>query len=72
MGRCNVLKTIKDYTETGRINPYYDMYVDEIPIILKASKHIAEAIMDAFTYGYAQGTKATKAEIKRKAKAVKK
>ena len=72
MAALNVMQTIKDYTGTGKINLRYDICNKDVELIAKNSSCTYEAICNSFVFGYAQGLKAYKAEMKRKAKAVKK
>lgn len=60
----NVIYKVKQFT--GKVNPYYDMRIDELDQIYKFSRNdMCECICNAFTFGYIQGMKAAKAEIKK-------
>lgn len=47
------------------INSYYDMSLDNINDIYYNSNNAFDMIVNAFKFGYVQGTKATKAYIKK-------
>ncbi len=66
MAALNVAKTIKDYKGTGKINTHYDLCVSYFEVIERMSNCYYDLICNAFIFGYAQGTKATKAEMKKK------
>jgi hypothetical protein len=59
----NIMKVIN--TTRGKINPRYDITVEGISEIRNGGKDIVMSILDAFNFGYAQGAKATKAEMKK-------
>lgn len=60
MGRLNMQKAIE---EAVRIkNPRYDMKISQM--LALAGKGGVEAVSDAFNYGYMQGVKAAKADLK--------
>lgn len=58
MARVNVEKTIKKIS--GKINPFYDLYTDQMYAINNMSKNRGELIGNAFILGYMQGVKAQK------------
>jgi len=45
----------------GKINPHYDMCLEQVDEIYNNSSHKIDAIFSAFCFGYAQGLKAAKA-----------
>lgn len=49
----------------GKINPRYDMQIKEIDEICKNSENPIDMIYDGFRFGYLQGMKAAKAEMKK-------
>ena len=67
MANLDVIKIIEK--ARGSINTRYDMDTIDIRAILtkRHSEPVGVAI-DSFAFGYIQGVKATKAEMKRKAK----
>lgn len=52
----------------GHINPYYDMAHNNVNDIYQNNKNEFDMICDAFTFGYAQGRKAMKSELRKVAK----
>lgn len=62
----NVKKVIESVR--GTINPYYDLYYTNIDEIYRTNSGVSNMICDAFTFGYAQGRKATLSEIRKAAK----
>lgn len=62
MARINLERTI----EEGRkiINPRYDMSLEQLKMLEKTSD-IKDLIYDAFSFGYLQGTKTAKAEMRK-------
>lgn len=65
MAKLDVMKTIKKF-ECGGINLRYDIGLEDVLLILDNSKGgKAEAVVNAFVFGYAQATKAHKAEMKK-------
>ena len=62
MARINLKRAIDE----GRkiINPRYDMSFEQLKILEKTSD-IKDLIYDAFSFGYLQGTKAAKAEMRK-------
>ena len=58
MGRLNTLKTI-DKTR-GKINPNYDMTMEDIRTLYEKNISKVDAMLDSFVLGYAQGVKAQK------------
>lgn len=66
-----ITNTIKVIEQThGRINPRYDLCQENILDIANHKSNKYEAIMDSFVFGYAQGVKAAKAEMKKTKEAV--
>lgn len=63
MARINIKNTI-NRTRT-KINPYYSMRLSDVIHIQNHATSNFEMISDAFTFGYAQGMKAAKAEMKK-------
>lgn len=64
MTRLNMRNTINK--TRGTINSFYDMTFDNLNDIRYQSRDLFTAISDSFTFGYAQGMKAAKAEMKKK------
>lgn len=63
-----IINTMKLIEETrGKINLRYEMYQKNILDISRNNLHPSEMIIDGFIFGYAQGFKACKAEMKKKA-----
>jgi len=65
MARLNVMKTIKEYRNTPKMSTRYGFNSEDMETILKNSKDFYDLFLNAFSFGYAQGVKATRAEIKR-------
>ena len=64
----NVIKKTKDMT--GKIDPHYDMTNSNMTELYSAySKYPYELMCYSFKFGYLQGMKAAKAEMKRREKA---
>lgn len=64
MGRVvNVMKVIKK--TKGTINTLYDASYQNIIDIMDNNKSEIDMVCDAFTFGYAQGLKAAKTELKK-------
>ena len=61
MSRC---KDIMGKIKAVQINPRYDASWNEIRTIKNSSDSQFEAICNGFNYGYLQGMKAAKAEMK--------
>lgn len=59
------MKTIEKFT--GKINPRYDLAIDQIGVLWEENASPVDMIANSFTFGYAQGYKAKTAELKRKA-----
>lgn len=61
------LKSVKEKVETSKIkiNPRYDINTLEMLDLCKQEGATVEAAFLAFKYGYIQGTKAAKAEMRR-------
>lgn len=63
MGRVkSAMKTSK--SAIGKINPAYDLCSNNIEEIRDNSNGIFDLICNSFRFGYVQGMKATKAELK--------
>lgn len=62
MARINFERAVKEGQKI--INPRYDMSYDQL-MKLKEAPDIIESISNAFSYGYLQGTKAVKAEMRK-------
>lgn len=58
----NVIKSVR-----GTINPYYDMGYENVREIYRINSNVCDMICDAFAFGYAQGIKAAKAEMRKAA-----
>ena len=65
----NTMQVIEK-TRKGKINPTYDMTFKNVEDILENSTDYVGAVLNSFVFGYAQGMRATKAEIKKQDKAV--
>lgn len=64
MGRIqNAMKVVE--TSIGKINTAYEMSVDNIAEIYEASNDSFEMICNGFKFGYMQGMKAAKAEMRK-------
>lgn len=57
-----IKNTMKAIDSLKRINPRYDMHIDNITEIMENSDHIGTAIIYAFRFGYLQGRKAGRKE----------
>ena len=66
MSKVNVLKTIGGCRE--RINPLYDACLRDIRVLLDNFPGRVSLVSNSFVFGYAQGYKAAKAEMKKKQK----
>lgn len=61
-----IVNTMKTIEQThGKINARYDMCNANILDIANSTSNKYEMIMDSFVFGYAQGMKAAKAELKK-------
>lgn len=58
------MRNIEKIIEETKIKTGYDMKVDEV--VALQEKGACESICNAFVFGYAQGMKALKAEMKQK------
>ena len=63
---CNVIN--KARAMAGKINPYYTMRLNNIEEIYKNSDDHIDMIYNSFCFGYMQGMKAAKAEMKKAVK----
>lgn len=64
MARINTMKTIAK--SKGTVNPRYDMqYFDYLNIKNANGERLFDCMCDSFLFGYAQGLKVAKAEMKR-------
>lgn len=64
MGRIkNAMKVIE--ASAGKINVAYDMSIENISEIYEASGNPFNMISNGFRFGYMQGMKAAKAEVKK-------
>ena len=63
------VKSVKKVIESvrGTVNPYYDMGCDNVNEIYRTNSNVFDMICDAFVFGYAQGIKSAKAEIRKAA-----
>jgi len=59
MPRIDVIKTIENVV----LNEHYQLWTDQIPTIIEYSGFTEMAVINAFKFGYAQGTKATKRNL---------
>lgn len=59
----NVVEKAQDMI--GKINPYYDMSFGNIMEIYEKSDNPINMISTSFSFGYMQGMKAAKAEMKK-------
>lgn len=64
MAKINVEKTIKSVR--GKINPRYDIEYGAVLEIANRNDNLFWTIADSFAFGYAQGMKAAKAEMRKK------
>lgn len=64
MSKMNVMKKIQEMK--GKINPNYDMDIEDMEKIYISSNDGFSLISNAFTFGYFQGMKAQKAKDKKK------
>lgn len=64
------VRNVKKVVESARdiINPYYDLDYTNISEIYRTNSSTFSMIGEAFTFGYAQGRKATLSEIRKAAK----
>ncbi len=64
------VKSVKKVIESvrGTVNPYYDIDCSNLDEIYRTNSCEFNMIYDAFTFGYAQGRKATLSEIRKAAK----
>jgi len=60
-------KTIREQIEAVKINPYYDLTINETNE-LKNEGELFTIIYSAFKLGYCKGSRAEKARLKAKAK----
>ena len=66
MAKLNAVKLIEEYR--GKINCNYDLSTSHMADILKNSKGKYSVICNFFIFGYAQGRKAAKAEMRKAGK----
>ena len=59
----NTMKTISNFK--GQINTRYSMCVSDMYAIQRASNELFDVMYNAFVFGYAQGSKATRKELAR-------
>lgn len=64
MGKVKDTMYVVENTK-GKVDDNYSMYLTNIIHIKESSRDVYDAIANAFYFGYAQGTKATKVELKR-------
>lgn len=69
MAKIDVMQTIEK--TRGAINPYYDLNMNDIKLIVDNSPNIYYLATNFFNFGYAQGMKAAKAEIKKQGRTTK-
>lgn len=58
MAVINTMKTIEQWRKNEGFNTHYDLYIRNIEDIYKNNTNVVEMIIDAFVFGYAQGSKA--------------
>lgn len=58
----NTMKLVR--ASVGKVNDRYDMCVENVMDIQSASRDSVELICNSFRFGYMQGMKAAKAEMK--------
>lgn len=59
----NTMKLVRK--SIGHINSHYDMCADNIDDIMAASRDFYDLICNGFRFGYMQGMKAARAEMKK-------
>lgn len=64
MSKMNVMKNIQDMK--GKINPNYDMSIENIQTLVNNSDEGFDLVSNTFTFGYIQGMKAQKAKDRKK------
>lgn len=64
MSKMNVMKNIQEMK--GKINPNYDMSIENIQTLVNNSDEGSDLVSNAFTFGYIQGMKAQKAKDRKK------
>lgn len=64
MSKMNVMKNIQEMK--GKINPNYDMSIENIQTLVNNSDEGFDLVSNAFTFGYIQGMKAQKAKDRKK------
>lgn len=64
MSKMDVMKNIQEMK--GKINPNYDMSIENIQTLVNNSDEGVDLVSNAFTFGYIQGMKAQKAKDKKK------
>ena len=64
MSKMNVMKNIQEMK--GKINPNYDMSIENIQTLVNNSDEGLDLVSNAFTFGYIQGMKAQKAKDRKK------
>ena len=65
MSKMNVMKKIQEMR--GKINPNYDMSIENIQTLVNNSDEGFDLVSNVFTFGYIQGMKAQKAKDRKKA-----
>lgn len=63
MAQLDVMKTIRDCI--GKIDTRYDMRHNDVEVIAANSPTGYDLLCNGFRFGYAQGLKAAKAEMRR-------
>lgn len=64
MAKLNMRNAIN--STKGKINPYYDMTIENFKEISNANRDLFGVINDSFRFGYVQGMKAAKAEMRKR------
>lgn len=64
MSKMNVMKNIQEMK--GKINPNYDMSIENIQTLVNNSDEGFDLVSNDFTFGYIQGMKAQKAKDRKK------
>lgn len=67
-----IINTMKTIRETiGKMDVRYEMYQNNIEDILNSTSDQCRMIINGFVFGYAQGMKAAKAEMKKQTRVAK-
>ena len=66
MSELDVVKIINEFNRYGKINPHYCLRIRDAKAIKNIDMGVFELINNAFTFGYAQGHRATLAEMNKR------